>query len=170
MKTEQDEGARMFGAEEYEKCLDIMLRESDMVRTISGIQLLVKEAVMNREWTDFESLMTQLERIGAEFRDLDAERAGLFSEGDGRVGFYALCAQLPGEARSKITQQYRNLKIEITRVRLENEALLEYLNEARLLVAGFLEAILPERKGKIYSPRGMQIEAEMPSLVVNTRL
>jgi hypothetical protein len=45
-----------------------------------------------------------------------------------------------------------------------------YLNEARLLVAGFLDAAFPDRKGKIYSRRGVQVQADMRSMVLNKQL
>ncbi|MDR2404509.1 MAG: hypothetical protein LBD78_10835 [Spirochaetaceae bacterium] len=153
----------------YEKYREILYRERELAATVLEVQIRVKKAVLNREWTDFEKAMETLTRIGGEFEELDAKRAAVFEQEDGQGGFYVLAARLPGVEREELTRVYRALKLDIIRIKLENDTLVAYLNEARIMVAGFLEAIFPERKGRLYSRRGTRVEADMRSLVLNKR-
>jgi hypothetical protein len=163
---------------EYRRCQAVLEEERKLVAEIAGIQNLVRKAVINRQWMDFESHMEALEKIGARFEVVDQERIRIFSSftGSGNwpdkaeedsLGFYAVASRFPPEERKAITGVYRSLKMETTKVRLENDALMNYLSEARLLVTGFLEAAFPDRKGRIYSRSGVQVQADMRSMVLN---
>ncbi|MDR3146733.1 MAG: hypothetical protein LBU21_10690 [Treponema sp.] len=155
---------------DYAQYRDILCRERELAAAVSELQISVKKAVLNREWADFEKAMETLARLGGEFEGLDAERAALFEKGDGQRGFYALAARLPAAEREELSAVYRALKLDILRIKLENDALMAYLGEARIMIAGFLEAVFPERKGRLYSRRGTRVEADMRSLVLNKRL
>jgi hypothetical protein len=162
---------------EYRRCTAVLEQERELVAKIAGIQALVRRAVMNRQWMDFESHMETLGQIGAQFEDLDRERGRIFASFSGgenarekeAAGFYALASRFPPDERKAITGVYRNLKTETMKVRIESDALMNYLSEASLLVSGFLEAAFPERKGKIYSRSGTQVQADMRSMVLNRR-
>ena len=60
--------------------------------------------------------------------------------------------------------------METFKIRLTNDTLLRYLNEARATAAAFLEAAFPDLKGRLYSRRGTQVPADMRSMVLNQRL
>jgi hypothetical protein len=167
MKSEQDGTPAILGPEEFEKYRDILLREIELTANISGLQILVKDAVMRRKWADFEALMRSLAQIGGEFEQLDARREALFQNGYSRTSFYAFCSRLPPAERETLGNLYRTLKMDIVKIRINNDALAEYLDEARIMVTGFLEAVFPERQGQLYSRCGTRIEADMRSLVLN---
>ncbi|MDR1948018.1 MAG: hypothetical protein LBQ38_01360 [Spirochaetaceae bacterium] len=167
MKTEKQVAPGKAETEGCEKYRDVFRRERELAAAVLEIQAAVKKAVLNREWVDFEAAMAKLARIGGEFEALDAERLALFENGEGQNGFYALAARLPGAERAELSGLYRELKMDVTRIKLENDALMAYLNEARIVVAGFLELIFPERKGRLYSRQGTKVEADMRSLILN---
>jgi hypothetical protein len=167
MQRGEKSGSGIGDAGAYEHYRDVLSRERELAGAVLAVQSSVKQAVLNREWTDFEKAMETLAGIGGEFEELDAQRAALFEQGAGEGGFYALAARLPGPEREELTAVYRALKQDIFRIKLENEALMAYLGEARIMIAGFLEAVFPERKGRLYSRRGTRIEADMRSLVLN---
>jgi hypothetical protein len=163
---------------EYRRCTAVLEQERELVAKIAGIQALVRRSVINRQWLDFESHMETLGQIGAQFEALERERVRIFSSfsgggntpgkaGEEAAGFYALASRFPPEERKAVTGVYRNLKTETMKVRIESDALMNYLTEASLLVSGFLEAAFPDRKGKIYSRSGAQIQADMRSMVLN---
>ncbi|MDR0761260.1 MAG: hypothetical protein LBF74_14310 [Treponema sp.] len=157
---------------EYNRCTAVLERERELVTKIAGMQTMIRKAVLNRQWVDFETRMAALEQIGAQFEDLDQERIRIFASisgkhGEDAVGFYALASRFPPDERQAITGVYRSLKTETRKVRLESGALMNYLNEASLVVTGFLEAAFPDRKGKIYSRNGAQVHADIRSMVVN---
>jgi hypothetical protein len=165
---------------ETEKYRDILKREIEILGNISFIQDLVRNAVVNREWADFESLLDKMHEQGSEFELLEAERAGLFADfvpekdrnedrhkNTEAVNFYTLISRFPENNRKELTELYRKLKLETLKTRMANDSLLRYLNEGRAVIAAFLEAAFPDRKGKLYSRLGKQVQADMRSMVVN---
>jgi hypothetical protein len=162
------------GISEYSACAGILAGEAEILGKIASLQEAVKAAVMNRDWADFEGLLGALQEYGERFEKLEKERVRLFSAvgdagggGDGWVGFYTLIARLPPAEREELSAAYRALRLETLRMRLGNEALLEYLNEARSAVAAFLESAFPERGGRLYSRRGIHAPSDMRSMVFN---
>jgi hypothetical protein len=156
----------------FERCTEVLERERALAAKIAEMQALTKKAAFNRQWLDFEARMEALEQAGAQFEELDRERDGIFTSVAGpsrgeTSGFYAFVSRLPVNEREALTNTYRNLKMEIMKIRLENESLTNYLAEVRFLVEGFLDAAFPDRKGRMYSRSGVQIKADMRSVVLN---
>ncbi|MDR2020321.1 MAG: hypothetical protein LBQ14_06115 [Treponema sp.] len=155
----------------------ILTGEIGLLEKIALIQMQVKNAVINREWADFELLLDTLGKFSAEFETLEEERIRLFADllpqkdgkGEG-AGFYAMISRFSAEERKALTGLYRQLKMETFKIRLANDTLLRYLNEARTTVTAFLEAAFPDRKGRLYSRRGTQVPADMRSVVLSRRL
>jgi hypothetical protein len=153
----------------FEQCKDILLKESELVQRIAVLQKLIYDAVVNREWTDFQGHFDVLGGLGEEFAALENKREGLFAkdQGEGGHSFYALASKLPREQRKEITDIYRNLKLDTLKVRMSGETLMAYIAEARATMAGFFEIAFPGRGGKIYSPHGMTVSHDMRSMVLN---
>ena len=158
---------------EFEKCRDILLKETELVRRIAELQDLIYEAVINREWTDFEGHFAALNEMREVFAVMESEREHLFvglQKNSGiNGGFYALAANLPHEQRNEITAAYRNLKRETLQVQMTGEALMGYIAGARATITGFFEIAFPDRGGKIYSPHGTTVSHDMRSMVLNQR-
>jgi hypothetical protein len=148
----------------FEQCRDILLEESELVQRIACLQELIQQAVMNRNWTDFEGHFNALNAIKTEFTTLERERERLF---DNYARFYALTAQLPSEQRIELTSIYRSLKLETLRVRMEGEALMSYITDARAAMTDIFEVAFPDRGGKIYTPHGVPVSHDMRSMVLN---
>jgi hypothetical protein len=153
----------------FERCKEILLKESELVQRIAGLQNLIYEAVINREWADFEGRFMALSGMREEFAALEAVREQLFSEnqGDQRPSFYALTVKLPVEQRNELTEIYRSLKLEGLKVRTTGETLMGYIAAARATMAGFFEVAFPDRGGKMYTPYGKQVSHDMRSVVLN---
>ncbi|MDR2634075.1 MAG: hypothetical protein LBC51_10715 [Treponema sp.] len=161
----------------------ILQLQNEVLEKISAIQASVRHAVINREWTDFESLLSTMNQYGDQFQVLEAERAALLSdflEGDAspsetdhtdnKPSFYSLVSRLPEQDRNGLTEMYRNLKLRALKIRLANESLVVYLNEAKTIVNNFLEAACPERKTQFYSRWGTKVETDARSMMVNQSL
>jgi len=155
----------------FEMCRDILLKESELVQKIAGLQNLVWEAVIKRDWADFEGYFSELGKIGEEFSALEAERERFFAEFQGESGessgFYALAARFPDNERAEITEIYRNLKLETMRVQMMGETLMGYIADARATITGFFEIAFPGRGGRIYTPYGVPVSHDMRSMVLN---
>jgi hypothetical protein len=80
---------------------------------------------------------------------------------------YAFASRLPETERRQFTDLYRGLRLRAMKLRAASDSLLLYLNEAKNTVDGFVDAAFPERKSKLYSRRGVQIAADMRSMVLN---
>lgn len=149
----------------YDQFRDILERENALTGRIAAIQGEVKQAVLGREWADFEAQIAALAEAGEEFEELEAARVEIFGEGE--AGFYAQCARFPEEERRVLTELYRRLKTETIKVRLENDGLSKYIAETRLVISGALDILYPERRGRLYSRRGMQVQPDMSSMMLN---
>jgi len=155
----------------FEMCRDILLKEHELVQRIAGLQNLIWEAVIKRDWADFEGYFGDLNKVGDEFSALEAERERFFSEfqdesGD-LSGFYALAARFPADQRAEITEIYRGLKLETLRVQMFGETIMGYIAGARATIAGFFEIAFPDRGGKLYTPNGIPVSHDMRSMVLN---
>ena len=156
---------------EFERCRDILLEETGLVHRIQELQNLIREAVINRDWTDFEGHFSALGEIQGEFTLLESEREQIFAglqAGEGELNsFYALVSQIPADKRNELTEIFRNLKLETLRVQITGEAIMGFISGARATMAGFFEIAFPDRKGKIYTPHGKPVSHDMRSMVLN---
>jgi hypothetical protein len=176
----------------YEQCREILLRECELVQQAGTLQELIRDAVVSREWTDFEGHFNALNAIEGEIAALEKEREALFAETDaagpsGQTGaplseaaappgapasgrFYVFAARLPLAERNELTAIYRSLKLASLKLRMSNESLMNYLGEVRAALEGFFELAFPGRGGRIYTMRGTPISHDMRSMVLNKRI
>jgi len=154
----------------FKRCVSVLAGEIELLGKISAAQKMVRQAVMNREWADFDEKLNEVNRIGAEFAFLEDERTLLFSalEGEGKP-FYALISSLPMNESRELARLYRELKMETLKVQALSETFMTYLNEARTLAAAYLEAVCPARGGKLYTRKGSKVSQDLRSIVINNR-
>ncbi|MHB9292535.1 hypothetical protein Holit_01633 [Hollandina sp. SP2] len=168
---------------EDERNVLILHLQNQVLEKISMIQESVRNAVINREWTDFESLLNTMNQYGDQFQVLEAERAALLSsfleedsspaqkgDKDKKSSFYNLVSRLPEQDRNGLTEMYRNLKLRALKIRMANESLVAYLTEAKTMVNSFLEAACPDRKTQFYSRWGTKVATDARSMMVNHSL
>jgi hypothetical protein len=167
----------MTTSQSYTECALVLQREIELLEKIGALQVQVKNAIINREWTDFESLFGSLAAIGDEFKALDLERAEAFARfvrelglNDEDAAFYRCVARLPREERQELSELYRRIKMRTLETRLANESLAKYLGEIQTLVSGFLEAVFPDRKGRIYTRKGTRVAPDMLGMALNQSL
>ena len=164
----------------YEKCRDILLRECELVHEASAIQEKLKLAVIEREWTDFESHISAMNNIENKLASLEDEREQLFlafetlmrhnvinDRMDAKGRFYAMVCLLPENQRNDLTSIYRSLKLDTLRLRMANEAFMIYLAGIKSTLKDFFECAFPERAGKIYTRDGTHLSHDMRSMVLN---
>ena len=173
----------------YESCVSVLEGEIALLKGISAMQDKVRQAVMSREWDDFDEKTRDVDRLGEEFARLEGERARLFSaltgacekkvsKGSATPGgswvieekpFYAAIMGLPVQERRQLSYLYRELKMETFKMRAMNETFLAYLNEAKTLAAAYIEAVCPARGGKLYTRQGGKVSQDLKSIVFNNR-
>ena len=159
----------------FNRCVLVLTGELELLKKISVAQDKVRQAVMNREWTDFDEKMNEINRFGGEFTLLEDERLSLFSALKGGAGeaeekpFYARISGLPLEERRELSRLYRELKMETLKMRAVNETFMVYLREAKTMAAAYLEAVYPARGGKLYTSKGHRVSQDLKSMVFNNR-
>jgi hypothetical protein len=152
-------------------CAAILRKEIGLLEKIPPLQTLVRDAVINREWADYETYLEAIGKIGSDFETLEAKRDTLFmgmcEETGAESRFYAISARFPERERNELTALYRQIKTQALQIRLANDALMDYIKATKDAVSGMLESAYPDRKGKIYSRNGIEREADMRSVVLN---
>ncbi|MCL2043110.1 MAG: hypothetical protein FWG89_03120 [Treponema sp.] len=146
----------------FDECKGILLKEIELIQRIETLQNTIMEAVMNREWVDFDVHFKELDGTREEFAVLEDERERLFTG-----GFYTFVVQFQAEQRNELTGIYRNLKLEALKVQAAGDALMGYIAGVRATLAGFFEIAFPDRGGKLYTPHGIPVSHDMRSMVLN---
>ena len=148
----------------------VLFKEIELLEKIPPLQTMIRDAVIKREWADYELLMHSLGEIGSQFEVLEAEREAMykaFQVGDDPESFYSWAAKLPRGEQEEFSALYRKLKMITLQIRISNDTLMEYLREAKSAVSTVLERAYPERRGKMYSRKGVEREVDMKSVMVN---
>jgi hypothetical protein len=153
----------------FERCVAVLSGEIDLLKIIAALQGKVRQAVMSRDWTNFDEKIQDLNRLGTEFAGLEAERERLFPAIDGKP-FYTTITDLPVEESRVLSRLYRDLKMETLKTRALNETFLAYLNEAKALAAAYIETVCPARGGKLYTRKGRRVSQDLKSIVINNSL
>lgn len=168
--------------QEFDCCVSIFKQEIALLQKISVVQDSVHQAVVNREWTDFDWKIAQINQFGEEFRDLETERVEIFAalkekygikrrfENEEEPSFYNVAAKLPNEEGRELSGLYRELKLETLKLKAQNEALTGYFNEIKTVTAAWLDAIFPAKGGKLYNRKGVQASGDLRSVVFNHRI
>jgi len=157
----------------FENCVSVLSGEIELLKKISSAQSMVRQAVLNKEWADFDEKTAEVNRLGEEFALLEDQRIELFSAltrlkgGTDETPFYALIIKLPAEENRELSRLYRELKTETLKMRGINESLLIYLHEAKTMAAAYIEAVCPARGGKLYTRRGSRVSQDLKSMVFN---
>jgi hypothetical protein len=159
----------------FDRCILVLKSEIGLLKEIFAVQDKVRQAVMNREWADFDEKTHEIDRLSEEFALLEHERSQLFSDlGDsdsscdiGEKPFHAAIIILPIEQRRELSYLYRELKTETRKMQAVNETFVAYLNEAKTLVTAYLEAACPTRGGKLYTRKGRKVSQDLRSIVIN---
>ena len=160
----------------FEQCVSVLTGEIELLKKISSAQSIVRQAVINKEWADFDEKTAEVNRLGEEFAMLEDQRIEIFSalnrlcgnsEGGEERPFYYLIMQLPAEENRELSRHYRELKMETLKMRSLNESLLAYINEAKTMAAAYLEAVCPARGGKLYTRKGQRVSQDLKSMVLN---
>jgi hypothetical protein len=150
---------------------DALKREDELLQKIIETHNTMKNAVVNREWTDFEALAFSLETYKEQFDVLEEERLALFEAAPDVEGkaphFYTVVSRLPEDERRELSDLYRSVKDRALKLQTANEALLRYLNEARSTIGDFMKAAFPDRKSEVYSRQGKRVSSDMRSLILD---
>ena len=167
---------------DFNNCVSILKQEISLLQKISVVQDSVHQAVMAREWTDFDWKIAEINQLGEEFALLDNDRAAIFSAlkenflSPGQSGnetdfsFHSLAAKLPQDEGRELSGLFRELKMATLKLKAQSETFTGYLNEIKTITAAWLDAIFPVQGGKLYTRKGRQAAGELQSMLLNHRI
>ena len=168
----------------FDRCVLVLTEEICLLKKISCTQDKVRQAVMSRDWDAFDEKTREVGQLSEEFKRLEDERDRLFtaltnisSKSSAPSGswvidersFYTAIITLQAEERRGLSNLYRELKMETLKMRALNETFLTYLNEAKTMTAAYIEAVCPDRGGKLYTRKGRRVSQDLKSIVLNNR-
>ena len=173
----------------YEKCREILIKECELIQNAQTAQGKLRQAVTNREWTDFEVNFKAINTIEEQLEVLEKEREAVLDSfvascnevsnaygqmtgtgmKDSKGRFYAMACLLPQEQRNELTAIYRGLKLESLKLRLANDDFMNYLAGIKATLTEFFSLAFPDRGGKMYTPTGTHFSHDMRSMVLNHR-
>ena len=165
----------------FDHCVSVFNQEIALLQKICQIQDSVREAVMAREWADFDWKMAEISQLGEDFNNLEAERVDIFAalkekfidhqqNNEDSASFYALIANLPHEQCRQLSGLFRELKMETLKLKTQNEIFVAYLNEIKLVTSAWMEAIFPVQGGKLYTRKGSEASGELRSVVLSRHI
>ena len=151
----------------FDRCVSVLSGEVEILKNIEAAQKLVRQAVVNREWIDFDAKVQEISTLGEALASLEEERLTIMPEGE---AFSAYIAQFSLQESAELSRLYREMKTQMFKVKMVNESFAAYLSEARTLTAAYLEAVCPARGGKLYTRKGSKVSQDLKSMVINNRL
>jgi len=156
------------------------MQEFELIQNAVFLQEKIRIAATERQWSVFEDNLSSMNAIESKLEALEKEREQLFTVYkalvreesfshtlDSKGSFFALIEMLPESERNDLTSIYRSLKLEATKLRMANEALMTYLNTVKSTLKDFFDLAFPERGGNMYTKTGSHFSNDMRSMVLN---
>lgn len=133
----------------------ILKEQSDILDSMLAAQAELRNCVRTRVWSGLEEKITAVSNLGHRFSQLDERREALLLADKNLVNADGARA-LVSSVRSKLS-----------RSKIENDALLEYIRITREFISGVLDHCVPQRSNTLYTSSGTIRKPTSPSVVVN---
>ncbi|MBN1835093.1 MAG: hypothetical protein JW820_04525 [Spirochaetales bacterium] len=159
-----------------------MRAEAQVLNEFAAGQKRLQELIGKRQWTRVETEIEELKCLSSRAEALEdgrhaayralktelgmGEAADPAAGGGGAPSFEEVVTRLPAGERDELFALYRQLKLEVIRVKGNAGLLGYYLRSLSGTLQKVLEELFPHRKGRLYSRSGKTREAGDDSLVV----
>jgi len=149
----------------------ILRNEISVLAALYGCQKRMYECVLVRDWIELQKETSVSETLVETWLECERNRIELLRDEvpgvEGSTDFYRITLALPEQDRARINSLFREMKKLLLLSKSENEVFNTYIVNARTIVSGMLETVLPERRNNIYSRKGGLVSSNVESLVVN---
>ncbi|ULQ59750.1 hypothetical protein K7I13_15075 [Brucepastera parasyntrophica] len=150
---------------------DILQKEISILTDLYACQKRMYECVLARDWVELQKETARSENFAVIFLDMDEQRIEtarkIKPEAEGSRDFYSVTAELPEDDRTRINAMFREVKRLLLLSKTENEVFNTYVTNARSVINGMLETVMPSRRNKTYNRRGDLLTAHVESLLLN---
>jgi len=146
----------------------------EVLAELISCQKRMYQAVVARDWVAVQEESDLLRTFTENFQDYESRRKVLLSSYaashpglTANAVFYTVSCTFSGEDRDRLNALYRENRRLLVVSKSENDALNRYVVNAKHIVSGILETIVPARKNKIYTRKGAIAQTASECLVVN---
>lgn len=150
---------------------NILCEEITVLTSLYGCQKKMYEAVLCRDWVQLQIHTAKKDTLLAEFELLEKNRQAIvdsISPDNQTVdSFYAITVSFPESVRTKINGYFRDVRRILVLVKTENDILASYTDNARTVLTGMMNELIPAKKNRIYSKKGSLVSRNVDSLVLN---
>lgn len=133
---------------------NILENESQLLDEILTFQSKVRVSVKKRKWLELESSLSKLQRMSDDFVELDKKRENL-------------CEKINPFGDEKLSFSTRNVRSKLTKSKIENKVLNEYISTTQTFLQRIFDDVLPSRKAFVYGQTGKIIKKEERSFILN---
>ena len=132
----------------------ILNREDEVLTSLSEKQSEFKAAVREKNWEKLTSVINEINLQTDSFADIDSQRESLQQ-------------QMEAGDVKKYTEKLSTLRAKLLKWKIENKALEKYVEITRDFIKGIVDNALPQSRNKVYSKKGMIVQPQPQSVVVN---
>jgi len=150
---------------------NLLEKEIGVLKNLYASQKRMYEAVLIRDWILLQKELMVSGKISETFQNIESQRNELlrnaFPGCEGSIDFYRITSTLPETERSRINGLFREVRKLLLLSKTENDVFNTYVSNARTVVEGMIDSVMPERRNKIYTRRGSLVPSKVESLMVN---
>jgi hypothetical protein len=150
---------------------ELLGKEISVLNNLYACQKRMYETVLTRDWIALQKELMVSGKISETFQNLETRRVSMlrasFPECEGSTDFYHITASFPETVRCRVNSLFRELRKTLLLSRAENDIFNTYIANARTVVSGMIDSVVPERRARIYTRQGSLASAKVESLLVN---
>ena len=150
---------------------ETLIKEAEILALLNACQKRMYDSTVSRDWIMLQNETAASEAITESFLELEKKRKylarAIAPESDGTKDFYSVTSSLPETDRKRINTLFRDVRRLLLLSKTENDVFGAYVANARALVAGVIDAMVPARKSRIYDRRGSLASGNVESMVLN---
>ena len=132
----------------------ILNREDEVLTSLSEKQSEFKAAVREKNWEKLTTVINEINLQTDTFMEIDSQRESAQD-------------QLDASEVKEYTEKLSILRAKLLKWKIENKALEKYVGITRDFIKGIVDNALPQSRNKVYSKKGMIVQPQPQSVVVN---
>ena len=138
----------------------VLEREASLFEKFGKREHELQRVIVGRDWDAMDAIIPDLERLSMEIQATEKQRHAVVAEAKTAVGFaddapfVDYLQSLQDDAREKLTQLYRDLKVAVLRVKSLTGGIDSYVRGSIRTSNAVLGEIFPDQKGTMYGRAG----------------
>lgn len=133
---------------------EILNQEDSILNSLIEKQAELKSAVTTKSWEKLTIIIEDINHIYESFTEKDSERE-------------VLQDMIESKDLKELSPKIAELRGKLLKCKIENQAITKYVNITREFIQGIVENAIPQSGSKVYSSKGMIVQPQPQSVVVN---